>query len=149
MTYPKTQMYADVYVAESSASVLGGSSGNGNVAELGSVAVADSEVSSVATKNLVVVGGSCVNSVAADLLGAAACNADFTAKTSVAAGSFLIQTFSRTGGKVATLVAGYNAGDTTNAAKAFTTQAIDTTVGKKYTGSTATSVALATTATTA
>ena len=149
LTYPKTPMYADVYVAESSASVLGGSSGNGNVAELGSVAVADSEVSSVATKNLVVVGGSCVNSVAADLLGAAACNADFTAKTSVAAGSFLIQTFSRTGGKVATLVAGYNAGDTTNAAKAFTTQAIDTTVGKKYTGSTATSVALATTATTA
>ena len=97
---------------------------------------------------MVVVGGSCVNSVAADLLGVSSptCSADFTAKTGVGSGQYLIETFSRTGGKVATLVAGYNAGDTTNAAKALTTQAIDTTAGKKYTGTTSTDVSASMTA---
>ncbi len=111
------------------------------------MSVTDAEAASVSTKNLIVVGGSCVNTVAAELLGSAAllCGADWEAKTGVGSGQFLVQTFSRTGGKVATLVAGYNAGDTTNAAKYLTTQtAIDTTAGKKYKGSTATSAELVT-----
>ena len=70
------------------------------------------------------------------------CGADFTAKTGVGAGQFLVETFSRTGGKVATLVAGYNAADTTNAATYLTTQTVDTSVGKKYIGTTATSASL-------
>jgi len=143
ITYSGGESYAEAYITDTSAMVSGGA---GGVTELGSVSVEDTAVSSVAGKNLIVVGGSCINSVAADLLGAPMCGADFEASTGVGAGSFLIQTFSRTGGKVATLVAGYNAGDTTNAAKALTTQSIDTTVGKKYTGTSATSVSLVTTA---
>ena len=143
ISYPDQQAYALVYMGETAASASGGTTSGGTAKELGSVVVKDSEVSSVATKNLIVVGGSCVNSVAADLLGSATplCGADWETKTGVGAGSFLIQTFSRSGGtKVATLVAGYNAGDTTNAAKALTTQVVDTTADKKYTGTTSTTI---------
>lgn len=145
ISYPDDQVQTSLYVAEEEASITvgGGSSGGATSAKsLGSVSVTDSEVSSVSGKNLVVIGGSCVNSVAADLLGIAnpSCGDAFTAATGVGSGQYLIETFSRSSGKVATLVAGYNAGDTTNAAKALTTQSIDTTAGKKYTGTSATSV---------
>ena len=103
------------------------------------VPILDSEASSASTKNWIVVGGSCVNSVAAELLGVTypTCGADWTTKTEVGAGEYLIETFAQgTGSKIATLVAGFNAGDTTNAATYLRTQtgdkAIDTTVGKKY-----------------
>jgi hypothetical protein len=76
------------------------------------------------------------------LLGGALCGADFEAKTGVGAGSFLIETFARDGGAVATLVAGYNAEDTTNGAKYLTTQMPDTTVGKTYKGTSATTATL-------
>jgi hypothetical protein len=111
---------------------------SGTVKSLGSVIYKDTE--SVSGKNLIVVGGSCVNSVAATLLGSAKplCGADFTAKTTVASGQWLIQTYSQTGGKVATLVAGFNAADTTNAATYFTKQPVDITAGKKYVGTSST-----------
>ncbi len=65
------------------------------------------------------------------------CGADWTSATKVGAGEYLIQTFAQgTGTKAATLVAGFNAGDTTNAATWLRTKtgadAVDTTVGKKY-----------------
>ncbi len=82
------------------------------------------------------------------MLGGALCGSAFEAKTGVGNGQFLIQTFSRTGGKVATLVAGYNAADTTNAGKYLTTQTVDTTVGKKYKGTSATQATLVTETTT-
>jgi len=146
ISYPDNQVYANLYMAENAAVISGGSAvSSGSVKSLGSVIIADSEVSSASSKNLIVVGGSCINSVAASLLGGVnACSADFTSKTSVAANQFLIQTFSRTGGKVATLVAGYNAADTTNAAKFLTTQTVDTTVGKKYVGTSATQATVST-----
>ena len=144
ISYPNEQVYAQVYAADADASITGGSTSGGTATPLGSIIIADSEGRSASGKNLIVVGGSCVNSVAASLLGGALCGADFTAKTGVGSGSFLIETYSRTGDKVATLVAGYNAGDTTKAATALTTQTIDTMVGKKYTGSTSTSVTLVT-----
>jgi hypothetical protein len=136
-----SQTFAEVYISSEASSIAGSSS-----AELGSVSVKDSEAASVASKNLIVVGGSCVNIVAAELLGSAApmCGAAWETKTGAGDGKFLIQTFSRTGGKVATLVAGYNAGDTTNAAKYLTTATVDTTAGKKYVGTTATSAELVT-----
>jgi hypothetical protein len=143
--YPSSAANLGVYIGETSASVEAGTSGGGSVTSLGNVVVTDSEVSSVSAKNLIVVGGSCVNSVAASLLGGALCGADFTAKTNVGAGQFLIETFSYGTDKVATLVAGYNAGDTVNAAKFLTTQDVDTTVGKKYVGTSATSASLVTT----
>lgn len=149
INYPAEQVYANVYVAENAAEISAGQAGSGGatgVTSLGSVAVTDTEASSVATKNLVVIGGSCVNTVASQLLGLSGktCGADFTAKTGIGAGQFLIETFSRTGDKVATLVAGYNAGDTTNAAKYLTTQTVDTMVGKKYKGTSSTSAELVT-----
>ncbi|HLC31639.1 MAG TPA: hypothetical protein VJK51_03150 [Candidatus Nanoarchaeia archaeon] len=144
ISYPDEQVYAQLYMSKNDATVSSDaaeSSGDGSVKELGSVVVTDSEVSSVAGKNLIVVGGSCVNSVAAGILGGSLCGADFEAKTSVGNSMYLIETFGRDG-KVATLVAGYNAGDTINAAKFLTTQTVDTTVGKKYKGTTATSAEL-------
>jgi hypothetical protein len=132
--YPDEESYAEVYVSETGAAI---------VAEGGTKILPVKDSEAPAAKNLVVVGGSCVNSVAATLLGGALCGADFEAKTGVGAGSFLIETFARDGGAVATLVAGYNAEDTTNAAKYLTTQTVDTTVGKKYKGTTATTATLA------
>lgn len=148
LMYPDTQMVADVLFSAPEVTVDttsdGTSTGTG-IKSLGSVSVADSEVASVSGKSLIVVGGSCVNSVAASLLGGALCGADFESKTGVGAGSFLIQTFDRTGGKVATLVAGYNAGDTTNAAKYLTTQKLDVEkAGTKYKGTSATEATMVT-----
>ncbi|MEK6850353.1 MAG: hypothetical protein AABX85_02135 [Nanoarchaeota archaeon] len=126
--YPGAESYADVYVSEADAVVGGGSTGG--------LAVSDSEIASVNSKNLIVVGGSCVNTVAAKLLGSDTplCGADWESATGVGAGSFLIQTFASpyASSKIATLVAGYNAGDTTGASKYLTTQTLDVeTVGTK------------------
>lgn len=148
ISYPDEQVYANVYVGAIDSAVSGGtvSGGASGVTELGSVSVTDAEAGAVSSKNLIVVGGSCVNTVAAQLLGFSGktCGAGFTAKTGVDANQFLIETFARTSGKVATLVAGYNAQDTTNAAKFLTTSTVDTMVGKKYKGTSATSAQLVT-----
>lgn len=119
----------------------------GGATQLGEVLVTDSEVSSVSSKNLIVVGGSCINSVAANLLGGLACGSDFTTKTGVGSGQYLIQSLTSTysSSKIALVVAGYEAADTVNAATTLRTQAIDTTVGKKYTGTLANQATLVTT----
>ncbi len=121
---------AKVFLA-SSGIVVGSSDG---VTETGIPQLKDTEVATkAANKNLIVVGGSCINTVAATLLGSSTplCGADFTnaAKTKVGkevgAGSYLISTFASpyNTGKVAMLVAGYDAQDTVNAATYLTTQA--------------------------
>ena len=139
ISYPDDQIEATVYVSESTSS-----SGGGGV--LGNIVVKDSDVSTVSTKNLIVVGGSCINSAAQKLVDSSAtapiCGSMFTQKMQVSAGQYLIKTFASpwSSGKVATLVAGYNAEDTTNAASALTTQTVDTTAGTGYTGTTATSI---------
>jgi len=146
--YPGSQMYFDVLFTAPSTTVVGGGS-SGGVSSLGSVTVKDSDVSQVSSKNMIVVGGSCVNTVAASLLGSTRplCGADFTSATTVGAGQFLIQSFTSpfSPNKVAVLVAGYNQDDTTNAVKYLTTQQVDTMVGKKYVGTSATSAQLVTT----
>lgn len=150
ITYHTGESYGELVLAAPGAEVTGSAApvATTGVKKLGSVAVSDAEAASVSTKNLIVVGGSCVNSVAAELLGGALCGANFEAKTTAGAGSFVIQTFSRSSGKVATLVAGYNAADTSNAAKYLTTQAVDTSAGKTYVGTSATSAKLMTATTT-
>lgn len=142
ISYPKSQVYAQLYLGEIASSISGGSSSTAG-AQLGDVLVKDSEVSSVSSKNLIVVGGSCINSVAANLLGAA-CGASFTEKTGVGSGQFLIQSFgdAYSTGKIALVVAGFEAADTVNAATYLRTQTVDTTAGKKYKGSSATSATL-------
>ncbi len=86
------------------------------------LAVMDTEVGSVSTKNLFVVGGSCINTVAAKILGSTTplCEAAWTAKTSAGAGKYIIKVVASPyatadSGKIAMLVAGYNAADTTTA----------------------------------
>lgn len=143
INYYGEQLSADLYLAQASATSSGGSTG-----ALGNIVVTDNQVSSVSSKNMIVLGGSCINTVAAQLIGASspACGADFTGRTQVGSGQFLIQSFNSpwSTGKVALLVAGYDAADTQNAATYLRTQTTDTTAGKKYVGSTATSATLVT-----
>ena len=143
--YPtgNSESFAEVFLAEIGTTITPGVvAGVGG--SLGDVLVKDSEVSSVSSKNLVVVGGSCINSVAANLVGGALCGSSFTGSTGVGSGQFLIQSFgdAYSSGKVALLVAGYNAADTVNAATYLRTQAVDTAAGMKYIGTSSTSAQL-------
>lgn len=111
---------------------------------LGNVVIMDSEVSSMSDKNLVVVGGSCINSVAANLLGGALCGPAFMSATGVGSGQFLIESMESPydSSKVALLVAGYEVADTQAASAYLRTQDVDTSVGKKYVGTSSTSAEL-------
>ena len=140
VSYPKSQVYANLYVGSEGSLVTSGTTAGGST-QLGDVLVKDSEVSSVSSKNLIVVGGSCINSVAASLVGGAKCGSAWTTETGVGSGQFLIQSFDRSG-KVALLVAGYDAADTVNAATYLRTKTVDTAVGKKYLGTSSTSAQL-------
>ena len=96
--------------------------------------IQDKDVSSVASKHLIVVGGSCINTVAAKILESDSplCGADFSAATNVGAGGYIIKTVKspENDAKVAMLVAGYNAADTTNAIKrAMVIDGVSTVVG--------------------
>jgi len=119
--YPEKAMNINFYIGEVSSEITPGSTGTAG----GQITIIkDSEISTIANKNLIVVGGSCVNTVAAKILGSNAplCGADFTDLTDVSSGGYIIKTVDAskaggTAGKVAMLVAGYNAADTTNAIK--------------------------------
>lgn len=151
ISYPDEQIYTQIYMAAEDASVTAGTAGTSGTTQLGDVLVKDSEVSSVSTKNLVVVGGSCINSVAANLVGGAKCGSGWTDETEVGSGQFLIQSFgdAYATGKIALLVAGYEVSDTVNGAKYLRTQTVNTTASKKYIGTSSTSAELQTTETTA
>ncbi len=143
--YPsgKSESYAEVFLKSATATVTGATNGStGSIKELGNVYFKDNEASKFDGKNLIVVGGSCVNKLASELLGGAGCGQSFEDATGVGTGNFLIQTFSRSNDKVATLVAGYNVDDTRNAAKVLTTATVDTTASKKYKSTSATTVEL-------
>lgn len=100
--------------------------------------VADTEAATMADKNLIVVGGSAINRVAADLLGLSfpAYGEEWQTETGVGAGHYLIETFRSpySDDKVATLVAGYNAADTRAAANKLAADydVMDFEEGKKY-----------------
>jgi len=140
ISYPKSQVYASLFVGASDSSVSGGTT-TGGTTQLGEILVKDSEVSSVSSKNLIVVGGSCINSVAASLIGGAKCGSGWTTATGIGSGQFLIQSFAY-GDKTALLVAGYDAADTVNAATYLRTKTVDTAIGKKYVGTSATTATL-------
>ena len=125
---PKDQMYLDVLFTAEGVTVTpgsGGSSGSGQV-----VIDKDSQASSLKTKSLIVVGGSCINTAAAKILGfdSPTCDAAFTTATEVNAGEYIIKVVKTSEAisdgsedKVAMLVAGYNAADTVSGV----TQAMD------------------------
>jgi hypothetical protein len=116
------EVYYDVFVAPIGAAVI--TSGGSNSITTQSVnpvavgaAVLDVDVQlATANKNLVVVGGPCINSVAAELLGnPAVCSEGFEP------GKALIELFDLDNGKVAMLVAGYEALETQAASRAVAT----------------------------
>jgi len=134
ITYHGDEVMAAVYVTSVDAVISG---------DAGIMTVMDSAVSTVAGKNLIVVGGSAINSVAAELLGSAYSEGTFTSATGVGAGEFLIQSFARSG-KTALLVAGYNAADTEKAVTYLINEKPDTAVGTKLKGMSATEATVVT-----
>ena len=119
IVYPLEQIFAQVFVTGGDATASTSSSGS-TMSEVQRIQVGktvlDNEVSNVAADNLVVVGGPCVNTVAATLLGISgampACYENFP----VEEGQGIIKMVEN-GEKVAVLVAGYSAADTRNAAQ--------------------------------
>lgn len=142
-----SESYAEVFLSEESAMITSGASGTtGTGGTLGEVLVKDTEVASVTSKNLVIVGGTCINSAAATALGVSArtCGSAFTDATGVGSGQFLLKGVDGafTTGKLALVVAGYEAADTVNAAKFLTTQTVDT--DGEYLGTSSTSATMVT-----
>jgi len=95
-------------------------------AAIGDIVVKDTEAASMTDTNLIVVGGSCINSIAADLLGGALCGAAFTEATNVAAGQYMIKSYDWGDDKIALLVAGYHVEDTQAAGQYLRTQTVNT-----------------------
>ena len=121
--YAGEESSADVYVTEAAASV-----GSANAIKV----VKDSETASVSSNNLIVVGGACVNKAAAMIVGdaeTALCGDAWASKTGAGAGKYLIQVAASpyNAGKIAMLIAGYDATDTTTAVAKVKEGAIDTT----------------------
>jgi hypothetical protein len=130
-----SESYAEVFLSSSSTT-----SGSG---ELGNIRLMASELSDsgMQTKNLISLGGSCVNTLSSQLLGGSAgCGLTWTAATGAGSGEWVIETFANpfSGTKVATLVGGWEQGDTANAATYLKTQTdILTDVGHKLKGTNA------------
>jgi hypothetical protein len=146
ITYHGDQVFADVFVAAPDVTVSGGGTGGGTVSELGNVVVTDAEINSVKAKNLIVVGGTCINSVAAEILGGAFCGADFTNNGGVGPDQFLIKVVDSpyTTGQIAMLVAGYEVADTVKAVTYVTEETdVSTDVGTELKLATATYASVA------
>jgi len=137
LIYHGDEVAADVRISSPDAVIIGGT--------LGNLLVTDSEVSTVSTKNLIIVGGSCINSAAASVLGGAYCGAAFTQATGVGTGEFLIKGVSNSDitSKLALVVAGYEQADTSAATTYLTTQTVDTSKAYKGTSSTSAEVIVA------
>ena len=136
ISYPDNQVKALLY-ADSLVQ------GSGSTTTLGEIKVMDNELetSGMQTKNLIIVGGSCVSNAAKTLVGATGtgCEGDWTTATGAGTGEWIIQTFENpwASSKVATVVAGWEAPDTQNAATYLTTQDVEIATGEKLQGSTA------------
>jgi hypothetical protein len=106
--YPEAQVGAQVFIVAGTVSrseTSGGSADQVNPIAVG-LAVLDTAAPAVGSANMIVVGGPCANTVAAKLMGNPAnCGAGFMA------GKAMIKSFEQ-GGKVAILVAGYEALET-------------------------------------
>jgi len=140
ITYYGGEVYGKFYISAPSTTI-----GSGSGVTI--LPVLDTQLSSVNTKNLIVVGGSCVNTVAATLLGSstALCGSAWSTAVGASAGEYVIRTYSNAAvtSKLATLVAGWAKEDTANAAQALTTStSIEIASGKNYKGTTASNAAL-------
>ena len=124
ISYPDDQMEAKILFASEETTL----SGEGDI---GDVVVTDAEIADVNTKNLIVVGGSCINSVAAEMLGGALCGSAFEAATGVGAGQYLIRVKESpySADAIALLVAGYHKEDTQAGTTYLTTETVPTVAG--------------------
>jgi hypothetical protein len=135
LTYHGSEVEASAWITSPDAvfTTTGGTTGS-----LGDVVMKDTDLAAGETRNLIIVGGSCVNTAAASVLGVSAgtCGDEWTSATGVGSGQFVIESFgtsSVTSG-IALLVAGYEVADTTNAVTYLKTQVVDTAAGMKYIG---------------
>ncbi len=142
LIYHGSEVANDVYITSSDVVVTAGDTIPGAT---GQKTFTDAEATAFADKDLIVIGGSCVNTVAAELLGSSTpvCGDAFTTATSVKAGQYMFESFARNG-KVALLVAGYDAEDTTKAATHLINKVVDVTVGAKNVYTTANEAVVAT-----
>lgn len=112
LTYPEKQRLPQVYVTSGATTSASSTGGDLTPVTVVDATKLDSEVASVSAQNLIVVGGPCVNTVAAELLGnPSVCTEGFTP------GKARIKLFEHANGKVAMLVAGYSGADTRLAGK--------------------------------
>ena len=111
--YPDVQRLPRVYFTSGSTTRATATGGNLVAVEVVDATKLDSEISSVSAQNLIVVGGPCVNTVAAELMGnpAGDCTAGFVP------GKARVKLFEHANGNMAMLVAGYNGADTRLAGK--------------------------------
>ncbi len=114
ITYPGGESYGNVYVSESETGFgVSESSGTAVCKVTVPKAKMDSEITDVGAQNLIVVGGPCANTVAAEVMGVAStvpeCLEGFEE------GKAMIKMYEQTSGKVAMVVAGYSALDTRKA----------------------------------
>ena len=106
----------------------------------GTMVFTDAEETSWATRDVILVGGSCINSATAEVLGLTypTCESAWTTATGAGSGKYIIQSVGDvfTTGKIALVVAGYTKADTAAAATRLVNQptTIDTTAGNKYVG---------------
>ncbi len=109
--YPKSQVLPQVYVTSGAVTSTSSAGGVATAVAVVDATKLDSEIADATAQNLLVIGGPCVNSVAASLLGnPATCTEGFTA------GKARIKLFENSG-KVAMLVAGYTGEDTRTAGR--------------------------------
>ncbi len=108
----KKQRFPQVYITSGATTSSTAAGGDLTAVSIVDATKLDNEVASVTAQNLIVVGGPCVNTVAAELLGnPATCAAGFTP------GKARVKLFEHANGKVAMLVAGYTGQDTRLAGK--------------------------------
>lgn len=110
--YPEVQQVPQMYITSGATKTSTAAKGDLTAVTIVDATKLDSEVASVTAQNLIVVGGPCVNTVAAELLANPAdCTEGFTP------GKARVKLFQHVNGNVAMLVAGYSGADTRLAGK--------------------------------
>jgi hypothetical protein len=107
LTYPKKQRLPQVYFTSGSTTTATSSSGSLTAVSVGVATKLDTEIADHKAQNLIVLGGPCVNSVSAALLGNPTdCTEGFRP------GVARVKLFEHANGNLAMLVAGYSGADT-------------------------------------
>ena len=120
LTVPETSRKILAYVTSGATTSTSTASGDMAAVTIVDATKLDSEVASASAQNLIVIGGPCVNTVSAELLGNPAdCTEGFTP------GKARVKLIEHANGNVAMLVAGYSGADTRLAGKVIAHRAGD------------------------